>query len=924
MSSSAGSDLINHLVAFPPTPFSTVHTPAKPVAPSRTCFSRAVSNFASDSIMCCNKSFPFPLFVKHNAQFHLNAAPSPKMGGLDLISATVSDVLFSPSMSKMQKVSRFPDNLITSTTSIKKDDEKDSLADESSTLAMSIAFLLEEWESCESESEELVVAPPPVFSSVACRRRDSEIYFWTASPSALETSTLYASKRSPAGSVAVSESLPTPTSSTSIFAASAASAAPWNITPVPAPATVQLNFNTPSKDSVDFEAFLESALVRDAAALAAESSATTSYSTASLVFKDFDNTSTVTSTDVPSTPRKRSSAAPFTAGTPESVKKKRQMSAYKPSNKRIIAKDIKARVVTAAADALRVAKRMKGEVDGGLDGDDLIASSTSSISGGIGDGAAGVGVMDTAGLYGFESSCMDVATASGSSSLFTCGPSSTAAVTRSLSLTIGRHKSSINDASGGDLDDNGDGEYQPKRRNAKKETPKKDKKALQQQKQLELQQQQEQEQNESLVLINGNGKRAMSEVQATTGGSTTTASTAVKKTRNDTPSTDNVQNNIENEISQSIKTNNEPDYFMYDQYYPPHDNHYPSFTTQHAIYPSLLHLGGHSLGREQSPVAPFYPDTAATDHFPPSSRRTSFAASAGPSPIKPDATARYNFFARTISSASTVMDDDEGMAHLDSLLGLPVLEKRVDTAATTRDMSSSTAETTCTDEEMMNYVMSMMMDPLAVAACDAVAVVNEASAAAKGEPSSSGGGNTNMWTDLLEFDDVLGGGDEESSGDFISLTNAGSVDSIVLMESSVAGVEMGMEEIQRFVDGCDLSGILGNEWTGGAWDSEQNQKQIDAFLERSLGGGVSGAALFGGVEPPVPVVVAKEEDAIESEARDVVAEDEGVAAAEVGKSKFYCLVGGCNKSYTSKSGLRYHIKVHKRDASRLNRSSSRK
>ncbi|KAJ3074208.1 hypothetical protein HDU98_011865 [Podochytrium sp. JEL0797] len=55
----------------------------------------AATTSSNKRVKCCGKTFTFDDFLKHNSELHLNAAPSPKMGGLPLLKATVTGVLFS-------------------------------------------------------------------------------------------------------------------------------------------------------------------------------------------------------------------------------------------------------------------------------------------------------------------------------------------------------------------------------------------------------------------------------------------------------------------------------------------------------------------------------------------------------------------------------------------------------------------------------------------------------------------------------------------------------------------------------------------------------------------------------------------------------------------------------------------------------------
>ncbi|KAJ3284784.1 hypothetical protein HDU79_007861 [Rhizoclosmatium sp. JEL0117] len=316
-------------IYLPATPFSTVHTPAKPTA----------SPAVSTKIRCCNQTFTFALFQQHNAKMHLNAAPTSQMGGLSLIAATVTEVLFTAS-STTSRNQTTPIN----TNADDEDTTSSPTIPPSVIKAIPISFLFQEMEQAvEHESNP-----------------STEIY-WTRSPTALETSCMYATTTAKADAPYLPWSeVPAPQSEWADFLQQ------HSITPL----------MTPKKgSSFNFETFMNSTSTTDSA-FDWGSGGVNSVVDPNHVTKfghqlttnetTFDYTTMAASKQamLQRTPSSKSTASQdaFGSGSSSSGKRSRRKTIIRQS-KRSAAKFQKAMAVAAAADALRLTKKQAEDDD---------------------------------------------------------------------------------------------------------------------------------------------------------------------------------------------------------------------------------------------------------------------------------------------------------------------------------------------------------------------------------------------------------------------------------------------------------------------------------------------------------------------------------------------------------------------------------
>ncbi|KAI8837453.1 hypothetical protein BJ741DRAFT_161274 [Chytriomyces cf. hyalinus JEL632] len=74
---------------LPSTPCSTLLTPSLGMCPSPASFTRSEAR-----LHCCNSAFTFSEFIVHNKDAHLGCVPSTVSGGKDLMSALLTDTVF--------------------------------------------------------------------------------------------------------------------------------------------------------------------------------------------------------------------------------------------------------------------------------------------------------------------------------------------------------------------------------------------------------------------------------------------------------------------------------------------------------------------------------------------------------------------------------------------------------------------------------------------------------------------------------------------------------------------------------------------------------------------------------------------------------------------------------------------------------------
>ncbi|KAI9348029.1 hypothetical protein BDR26DRAFT_853832 [Obelidium mucronatum] len=790
---------------LPATPFSNVHTPAKASVNASPALNTPLL-ISQPEVWCCNTAFSYSMFLKHNSKFHLDAAPTTQMGGIQLLSATVTDVLFSPS--KKKKVSQLTsdDNpnrrLFNSPASV-------------SPAATSIEFLLQEWESClEDDDNEADAVPSSASTPMPCTSSAS-------SPSALETSALYAPKQLvphfdattlvntiPIPGTNVQSKTASPRKKKSKAGLVAASKAPMSIQ-LPSSHHYSIyssSFSNASSSGEQTPTLISSGsdfvdfLDRSSSNVSCKSTSSVSSSCfGGAAIGDGDgpveqlhisldsiySASTIMSRCSPS---KLGANAAALEGPPG---KKRKLVVYKPSQKRTVAKEQKALVVACCCECEQGFPEHEEDVNQAEPAVDEQEES-----------------LDT------DSDCNEE-----------------------------RDRPTII----------------PECSAPKKQTRKRERTPLNTLQQLFGDD--EHEQNESWKSKNGD----------------------ILQTRN-------------GKIA----------WFL-------------------CFFRQLQReFHQHPFTRSQRGCSP------ATSIVPLSSRRTSFAdtISMGPSPIKPEAASLLLSFAKTASGTKGAklqqqppLDLGSGVDDFESLMlgsGQPCVHRR-------ESISMST------EEDLMNYAMIMMMDTTSsgTGANDVTGAGNTSDG--KVDDFSSGG-NNGRWSDLLEF----GSGDEGLAAACgidapVPLTNAASMDSMAgvgldgfgdfaeMLGEWDVGNAATWHDLDTFL-GIDTNLLLGNP-------SSSNSAMDDGSVIENITASSSTSSLMLDIASPVvsvatlatPRCVSLEPSGIASPLSVVTASPSksirGVGGSPLKPKRTYdCDVPDCGRKYSSSTGLKYHLGLHKKEA----------
>ncbi|KAJ3074200.1 hypothetical protein HDU98_011857 [Podochytrium sp. JEL0797] len=774
--------LTPHSLFFPATPFSTVHTPAKPV-----------KSDTHSHVSCCGHHFDFDSFVLHNAQHHLNAAPSTKMGGLSLINTTVATVLFkTPHPAASALLPPTP-----------ADTPVTPALDRATAHLKSISFLYEELEAAEEE------------------------IYWTQSPAAFETSSLYATR--PVEEPPKDEVSPS-----------------WFVIPdvvgeckesvlAPPPMVVE---KTPMKGGhlFDFTEFMgNSSSSADHPLGGLWTGEEHGRMLAGVNFDPTYSSGSSVSTVGLMTPaaagssglsRVYDTSSLSSCNGKSDMTKKRGKAAYKPSLKRSAAKEAKAMAVTAAADAFRLSKNMYG---------DSIEATPAPVRG---------CVMD------FKSVGFDE----------TPGPMAPLDLQRLMVAASVEEKK----------------KPAPKKRSGKQGAPRK------------------RSRKDSYAFLDDDKENC-------------SASSPVASLMSfaDSAFTNQTLDTSSRRSSFGGTANDELDEFS-----PIEANSSLLLSFTEAISSSDL--------------------TAVndTDQLDALLRNTASPFVVGESSDCAEAAAGLSSSSASASHDSEIPLPDSAHSYLDHALEfLP--------AGMRPPLSTLTDENSCSAEEMMKYMMMMIEATTPVTAeAEGVGAIPLTS-----EPAAGGsGGHGNMWTDLIKFEEV----DEVAITAFAGSAGAGGSGS---SSSSLETVRVDAED-ELFYISHMLGAGGGGAGDAVAWDDSAAAAAglcLPGFLEPHAVGGDSTMELFlrtGGKEVSVEgmdtslllgrgqgstmhELEVEEEEEKEEEVEEKFGrvdsgismemdQKEGASYSIVGRPPYTCQVAGCGKIYTSRTGYKYHLNVHRK------------